>query len=486
VQSITPITTDDFKAKSNIVIAKVEIDSDGAGTYIVLPDIKDISITTNIQNVVSRFCSYSFFITCLNTDDRYSPFNGSSPYYRKLKRGRKLKVYMGIKKSGIEYFWQWQLWIIDNIKESEKAGESICTITGRNLMGLLLDYKLYYPNTFWGNTIYLNTKDGKYTYQLPNTPTMGNWDIRGAYQIGTKSVHSEDGLPYSLWFSLDGTKMYILGVNTDTIYQYTLSTGWDVVTAIYEGVYKSVNAQDTTPQGTAFSPDGDKLYVVGWTNKKIFQYELGVSWDISSAVYSSKFALVSGETSNPRDVYFSSDGTKMYLVSSPEDYVYQYTLTTPWDVSTASYASKSLNVGAQESTPSSIFFNNDGSKMYIIGSQDKVFQYTLGTPWDLSTAVYDSVYKSLITEGTSIIGLFFKSDGSKMYVLDTYQDVVFEYTLDDDTIDVASGVYQVSVDDIDPRDGTDEEDFSIVTEGSDFVYNKWENTITFGTGGIMT
>ena len=186
MQSILPITTNDFKAKSNIVISKVEIDSDGEGTYIALPDVKDISIVTNIQNIVSRFCSYSFSISCLNTEDQFSPFKASSPYYQKLKRGRKLKIYMGIKKSGIDHYWQWQLWIIDEIKLSEKSGEKICTIIGRNLMGLLLDYKLYYPNTFWGDTTYFSVEAGQNRYQLPSIAS-------GVYEASVDDIEPRNG-----------------------------------------------------------------------------------------------------------------------------------------------------------------------------------------------------------------------------------------------------------------------------------------------------
>jgi len=482
MQTITPITTDDFKAKTNIVIGKIEIDSDGSGTFIELPDVKTTSVTTNIQNVVSRLCSYSFTIICLNTDNKYSPFNGASEYYGKLKRGRKLKVYMGINKSDVDYHWQWQLWVIDEIKLSIKSGEDICTITGRNLMGLLLDYKLFYPNTFWGNTMYMSIVDGETEYNLPNNRTMGAWDIRGAFKISSIEP-DEISQPMDIHFNATGTRMYILDNNYRRVFQYDLLTAFSISTAIYSGEYFYTGAEDSEPVGLFFNPDGTKMYIAGASNQEIYQYDLGVAWDVTSAVYNTKHIDVSTEAMNPRDMAFSSDGTKMYVISLTPDYVFQYTLGVAWDVSTASYASKSLNVGTEEGSPTSIFFNNDGSEMYILGGADTVFKYTLETPWDLSTAAYSTLYKSLKDDGTSITGLFFKSDGTKMYVVDSYQDIVIEYTLDDSSIDVATGVYQASVDDIDPRDGSDEEDFSLVIEGTDFVYNKWDNTITFGTGG---
>ena len=68
----------------------------------------------------------------------------------------------------------------------------------------------------------------------------------------------------------------------------------------------------------------------------------------------------------------------MYIMGNTNDSVYQYTLSTAWDVSTASYASKSFSVGSQETSPSGVKFSSDGTKMYVVGMQnDTVYKYTL-------------------------------------------------------------------------------------------------------------
>jgi hypothetical protein len=57
----------------------------------------------------------------------------------------------------------------------------------------------------------------------------------------------------------------------------------------------------------------------------------------------------------------------MYVIGSSGDDVNEYDLSTAWDISTASYL-QNFSVGAQETTPSGIFFKPDGTKMYVIGS----------------------------------------------------------------------------------------------------------------------
>jgi len=172
MQIITPLTTNDFKEKSIIVISKIKIDSDGIGSpesYKELPDVKDFSINTNIENEVSRFCAYSFSISCLNTDDRYSPFKTGSTYYDWVKQGRRIKLYIGIKANGTEYYYQSILGRIDRYRLGKRAGENICVITGRDLMRTLLDYKLYSPNTYWGATQTFNTVADQVKYSMDAT-----------------------------------------------------------------------------------------------------------------------------------------------------------------------------------------------------------------------------------------------------------------------------------------------------------------------------
>ncbi len=78
----------------------------------------------------------------------------------------------------------------------------------------------------------------------------------------------------------------------------------------------------------------------------------------------------------PKGLFFKTDGTKMYVIGESSDSVYQYTLSTPWNLATASYDSDSLSVS--DSSPGSTFFNPDGTKMFYLGVATKtVYQYSL-------------------------------------------------------------------------------------------------------------
>lgn len=181
----------DFSEESVVVIGKVEIDWDGTGAdYKELPDVTDFAINTNIEDKVSRFCAYSFSITCLNTDKRYFSWNTASPYYNWLKQGRRIRIWAGIQKSSTDYYYQWIIGRVDDYSLSTVAGEEICNITGRDFMRIVLDYKLYSPNTYWGAIEKFNTSSGVATY----SSTGADWlACKGIYIAYLDSIDPYDG-----------------------------------------------------------------------------------------------------------------------------------------------------------------------------------------------------------------------------------------------------------------------------------------------------
>jgi len=292
-------------------------------------------------------------------------------------------------------------------------------------------------------TIFTLTPNANTTFTLSNTTavdsftlTLTGFDITTGYQLASAaydtvsfSVNSQDAVPLDITFSTDGTKMYMVGNTTDSVYQYTLSTGFDLSTASYDTVSFSVNSQDTSPYGIAFSTDGTKMYVLGNTNKTVYQYTLSTGFDLSTASYDTVSFSVNSQDTSPTDYAFSTDGTKMYVLGNTNKTVYQYTLSTGFDLSTASYDTVSFSVNSQDANPYGIAFSTDGTKMYMVGNTtDSAYQYTLSTGFDLSTASYDTVSFSVNSQDASPFGLAFSTDGTKMYMVGNTTDSVYQYS----------------------------------------------------------
>ena len=249
-----------------------------------------------------------------------------------------------------------------------------------------------------------------------------------AYSGLSKSVVLEENYPTGLAFSTDGTKMYVVGAQTDSVHQYTLATAWNVSTATYASLSISIAAQDTDPRGLAFSSDGTKMYMVGAATDTVYQYTLATAWDLSTATYASLSKSIAAQELTPTDLAFSSDGTKMYILGDVNLNVFQYTLSTAWNVSTATYDSVYFYVGTQDGTATGLAFNSDGTRMFIIGSaNDTVHQYTLSTAWNVGTATYASLSFNVFDQEWTPQAVVFSSDGTKMYVVGTYFDTVYQY-----------------------------------------------------------
>ena len=336
-------------------------------------------------------------------------------------------------------------------------------------------------NNPWG--VEFNSDGTKMFVGDLTTDTIYQYNLSTAYDITTSSYSGtsfytggEEVLSFGFIFGNSGQKLYVTGVSTgEAIYQYStvlntasldLSTGsvfdltptsdiqinlsnpadsgtvsqatllldgvvngYDLSGAAYDSVSFSVASQDTSPRDITFSADGTKMYMVGGIADTIYQYNLSTAFDLSTASYSSVSLSVSSQDTDPYSVAFNNDGTKMYMVGFSTGSVHQYSLSTGFVLSTASYDSVSFSVASQDTLPLDIAFNNDGTKMYMSGNNnDSVFQYSLSTSFDLSTASYDSISFSLASQDTTPAGLSFNSDGTKMYMVGLSSDTVYQYT----------------------------------------------------------
>jgi 6-phosphogluconolactonase (cycloisomerase 2 family) len=251
-----------------------------------------------------------------------------------------------------------------------------------------------------------------------------------SYEFKSVSVTSQATTPTGVQFNSDGTKMYVIDFDNDDIFQYSLSTAFDVSTASYDSVSFDGSSQETKPQGLVFSPDGTKMYTVGQTADSFFQYSLSTAFDLSTVSYASKSFSVASQDLTPTDLAISPDGTKMYMIGVTSDSIFEYDLSTAFDVSTASYNSVSLSLSAQDTSPRGLHFNSDGTKMFVAGdSSNSVLQYTLTTGFDLSTASYDSVSFSIGSEEGTPTALTFNADGTKFYILGSANDTVYQYSV---------------------------------------------------------
>ena len=246
---------------------------------------------------------------------------------------------------------------------------------------------------------------------------VAQFDVSGQ-ETGAREMH----------FSSDGTKFFLTGYQGKDVGEYHLSTAWNVSTASYDSAF-SVSSQTTGGHGLEFNTDGTKMYVGGYGSQgqEINEYNLSTGWDVSTASFV-RVLDISDYEAQPRGITFSSDGTKLIIAGAASDEIDEWTLSTGWDLSTASYTDN-LDVSSYDNDPRGIEFNSDGTLMFMSGSQnDQVHVWDLSTGWDLSTSTYKMANTLANFDGAGE-GITFNGDGTKFYVAGNNDNTVDQYQI---------------------------------------------------------
>jgi sugar lactone lactonase YvrE len=323
------------------------------------------------------------------------------------------RMYLIGQNSGVIEYKLSTPWNISTASFSSKAALNISEGSGAGLFFKDDGTELYIISASIDAVVQLALEGAWVVVEVP-TPSL----------VQSFSVVGQDTAPVDLFFKPDGTKMYVLGFAGDDVNEYSLSTAWDISTASYVQNF-SVATEETAPTGLFFKDDGTRMYIIGQTGNDVNEYSLSTAWDISTASYVQNFSVATQETS-PNGIFFKPDGTKMFVIGESGDDVNEYSLSTAWDISTASFV-QVFSVATQDTSPTGLFFTPDGTRMFILGdSDDDINLYLLSTAWDISTADFVELF-SVGAQDTSPAGLFFKSDGTRMYVSGKTNASVYEY-----------------------------------------------------------
>lgn len=227
--------------------------------------------------------------------------------------------------------------------------------------------------------------------------------------------------------------------------------------------------------GLALFNDGEKIWVDrGGSTRRIVEYTLSPAGDITSASFTANNLYYGSNVTNCVGLNLCNSGSNLVMCDNSDDYVWEYALNTPGSLTGGGSWRSKVTTGAQGTAVRGVVYNSDGTKLYVAKSNGKlVEQWSCSTAFNVSTATYDSVYVSLGAEIPYIYGISISSDdrylflgarflGSYMYEMTTPGDLStltyvesFQYPETDDTVD---GAIQVT------------------SDGSGFYYIDWEST----------
>lgn len=206
--------------------------------------------------------------------------------------------------------------------------------------------------------------------------------------IGTSTLYPQYKWARAHAWKDDGTRLYVAHYWTSGvtyIYQYNASTAFDMTSlSLSDNGSVQVNAYESYPSGLFFKPDGTAFFLLGTQNDKIHKYTMSTAWDVSTASYThSSDALANASYT----VIFKPDGTKFFYADYTNDRIVEHTLSTAWDVTSSSSTqtdTATLSTYALNSNFRGIMFNPTGTQIYIHNGSYWAWT-TLSTAWDLTT-----------------------------------------------------------------------------------------------------
>ena len=323
---------------------------------------------------------------------------------------------------------------------------------------------------------------------LSNTPTIPNsvdisgkqdklvgFNISSASYTAATQVYSQDNTPMGMVVNPAGTTLLMFGWQNDRIYEYSMSTAWDVSTLTYTNRSHDISNDSGFISNLVYNNDGTKLFATDQSSDLIIQMDLGTPYQLNSITATTPQntnTQLSNSISSPQDVEWYDNGNKAIFVNGSRIYKVDagaaYTvggpnLTTP-DSNYVDLHNSPPNSGgiiklglAQDSSDPSnhsvrgIKFNNDGTELHVLaqvissGGETVIYVLDLSTPYDIYTATVDFSKKKIFDLYHSNATSFaFKPDGTKLFMLERGSanggttNAVYEYKTGGQLIDIVN------------------------------------------------
>lgn len=235
------------------------------------------------------------------------------------------------------------------------------------------------------------------------------------------SFATEDTDVYCPILSPDGTLMYMNGAATDRIYEYALSTPYDVTTATLNAFHSYIG-QSITSTAMWISPNGQYLFLGDDIAGFIRRYTFGTLYDITTLTYDGVALAISQTTDG---LTFSDDGLLFWAYEEDDSTWHEYSCSVPFQIAsgTSSTGNKLVQDNANYGS-----MTTDGRNMIALGqggSADafKLVIRELAVPNIITTAEAVKFGATpMISDGK---GVFFIETALKLYGL-SVNNIVYE------------------------------------------------------------
>ena len=162
----------------------------------------------------------------------------------------------------------------------------------------------------------------------------------------------------------------------------------------------------------------------------ISNFVFSIDWSLNKIEYTNNSFNFSAQSINAYDIKIYNNGTKLYVIDrSSLQRINEYNLITPYDISTASFITTVNVYNSYTNDIRGIYINNNGTRLYIFSKQNRVIRSYTMSPWNISTAIYDNKQGSAYNEDTNPTSFNFNNNGTKVYMAGRTTDKIHQYSL---------------------------------------------------------
>lgn len=229
------------------------------------------------------------------------------------------------------------------------------------------------------------------------------------------------GDPNHTFVKSDGTSLFVLESTDGYLYEFEMTTPYDLstvnTTAAASADLKTITSDSIAGHWFTFKEDGST--VIYGNASRAYNIDMSTAWDLSTASLGGTSPDLSGWTTfGPMGGCISPDGAFLYqLCYGSQNRVYQGPMSTPWDVTTLTVGTTEIVAADMDLWPAACYdmcFIDDGTVALISDKgatliDESVFSYLCKTPGDLTTAVAMRnnfpIYSKAFNWGGPLIGV---------------------------------------------------------------------------------
>jgi len=203
-----------------------------------------------------------------------------------------------------------------------------------------------------------------------------------------------------------------------------VKAGGSIFTVAGSSEVRVLEPNAVAPTAGRMGKGGERLYISGHpAGGVVEQWNLSTPYDLSTATY---ITAIGGSGTYMSEMSIAANGEYIYMWNVVTRVLYRRSLTVPWELSATAAVD---NITAPESNGYSMCVASDGSKMIVTFLAKTMYVYTMSTPWDIAGATRVSVSQNVFgLSAFALGGLCFSPDGTHIYVLATND--IYSYVLD--------------------------------------------------------